>query len=35
MQTSAKENVGVSDCFKKIVEETIQNNLINMAFKKE
>lgn len=32
MQTSAKDNVGVTEGFRKIVEDAVQNNLINMAF---
>lgn len=32
MQTSAKDDVGVEDSFKKVIEDTVQINLINMAF---
>jgi GTPase SAR1 family protein len=34
IQTSAKENVGVGEGFRKIVEDAVQSNLINMAFNK-
>jgi hypothetical protein len=35
LQTSAKENVGVSESFKKIIEDCVQNRLINLAFNNE
>jgi GTPase SAR1 family protein len=35
IQTSAKDNVGVSEAFRKIIEEAVQANLINMAFSKD
>jgi hypothetical protein len=35
MQTSSKEDVGVSDGFRKIIEEATQANLINLAFNKK
>lgn len=31
-QTSAKDSVGVNDTFKKIVEDAVQTQLINLAF---
>ena len=34
LQTSAKDNVGVSEAFRQIVEEAAQANLINMAYSK-
>ena len=34
IQTSAKDNIGVNDAFRKIVEEAVQANLIKMAFNK-
>ena len=34
LQTSAKDNIGVNDAFKKIIEDSVQNNLINLAFNK-
>lgn len=35
IQTSAKDDVGVSEGFRKIIEDAVQNNLINMAFNKD
>ena len=35
MQTSAKENIGITDGFRKIIEEAVQANLINLAFNKK
>ena len=35
MQTSSKENVGITDGFRKIVEDAVQANLINLAFNKK
>ena len=35
IQTSAKDAEGVSDGFRKIVEETVQANLINLAYNRE
>ena len=32
VQTSAKEDVGVSDAFQRIIEETTQTELIKMAY---
>jgi len=32
MQTSAKDNIGVNDGFKKMVEDATQIQLINLAF---
>ena len=34
IQTSSKDNVGVSEGFRRIVEDAVQSNLINMAFNK-
>jgi len=34
IQTSAKDNTGVNEAFRKIVEEAVQANLIKMAFNK-
>lgn len=35
LQTSSKENVGVNESLKKIIEDCVQNKLINLAFNKE
>jgi hypothetical protein len=35
IQTSAKDDVGVGEAFRRIVEEAVQANLITMAFNKE
>jgi hypothetical protein len=35
LQTSAKDNIGVSEAFQQVIDEAAQANLIKMAYKEE